>query len=562
MHVRILVLPVLLATPALAPAQYVESSVNRLLDVSMGTAGDLFAWTVVELGDVNADGVSDFAASAPFDDAGVFISSTGTIHAFSGASGAVLWRRSESLVSSILGYSLETMDWNGDGVLDVVAAAPFNSTGGRVFVYAGQNGSMLATLDVSAPNDGFGCSLATGGDFDGDGSEDLAVGALGVDTAAGSEVGRVYVFRRGTGAQITSIDGPGANAEFGLGLAFLGDISSPPDGRDELVVGNRLASSFFDGEARVISFAGGTASQLYSVSGVGMGFDIIGDRIDAGLDADGDGSPDFLVGDLSADEVDVFSGRTGAPLYTLDGDQDPSSGFGSAHFIHDADHDGRADIAVGAWPSDSGASDSGKVFVYSGASGTLLKTITPTGVDVGLGCDVRGMSDFDGDGRRDLLVGAYGNGGVGRPLGRVLVFSGHVPAPANRTFPSERAGDPVLADAGGDPFAGPLIASEFERFNLALDCAGFAAGGIWAIEGYAQRHPAALPSPFGSLWVTGPRLFHFLGRHAGGAVECIPGGRVLPSDMGLIGLEYTVQGLCGGGGRVRFSGAITQTIGN
>lgn len=557
---HLLPVAVLLVLPGITRAQYVETHVNRLLDVTMGAAGDLFAWTVVEIGDVNADGVSDFAASAPFDDRSFSVSSSGTIHAFSGAGGALLWRRSESLTSSILGFALETVDWNGDGIRDVVAAAPFNTTGGRVFVYAGQDGAILATLDVSAANDAFGCSLATGGDFDGDGSEDLAVGAFGVDTAAGNSVGRVRVFARGTGALLASFDGPEPGAEFGLGLAFLGDVSVPPDGRDELVVGNRLASSFFDGEARVIAFAGGVPTELYRVSGVGMGPNLIGDRIDAGLDVDGDAFPDFLVGDLNLGEVDVFSGRTGAPLYTLVGDADGST-FGTGHLIQDVDHDGRADLALGAWTSDSGNSDSGKVFVYSGASGRLLKTITPGGRDVGLGCEVRDMPDFDGDGRRDLLVGAYGNGGVGRPFGRTFVFSGHVPAPENRVHPAALPADPRLADSGGDPARGPLLGSPFERFNLSLDCTGFAPGGGYLIRGHLGRLPAPLPTLNGDLWLSGPRLFSFTGVHAGNVVECIPGGFVLPSNLGLVGLQYTAQGVCTGGS-VRLSNALTQTIGN
>ncbi len=41
----------------------------------------------------------------------------------------------------------------------------------------------------------------------------------------------------------------------------------------------------------------------------------------------------------------------------------------------------------------------------------------------------------------------------------------------------------------------------------------------------------------------------------------MPGGFVLPVDLGLVGLQYTAQAVCGSG-NARLSNALTQTIGN
>src|SRR5262249_46324232 len=150
----------------------------------------------------------------------------------------------------------------------------------------------------------------------------------------------------------------------------------------------------------------------------------------------------------------------GALLHTLDGNGEQGS-FGAARLIPDVDGDGRADVAVGAWENSSGASNGGKVFVYSGASGAVLKTITSTTTEQNLGIDVRGMADFNGDGKRDLAVGAYGDGFSGPQPGSALIFSGHLAAPANSSDPAERVTDPVLTDAGGDPATGPVIGSPF-----------------------------------------------------------------------------------------------------
>jgi hypothetical protein len=59
----------------------------------------------------------------------------------------------------------------------------------------------------------------------------------------------------------------------------------------------------------------------------------------------------------------------------------------------------------------------------------------------------------------------------------------------------------------------------------------------------------------------GTRLFLFAGTHSGGVVEAAPGGFVLPADLALVGLDFTVQGGCMGAG-LRLSNALTQTIGN
>lgn len=548
---------------ALAPlsvplAQHIEPNVHAFVDVTKGAAGDLFGWTAVALGDVDGDGVVDLAASAPFSDR-PGASSSGSVFAFSGASGATLWSHAETLQSAILGFALETLDWNDDGILDVVAAAPWNTNGGRVWILSGESGAVLDVLGPLAPQDSFGASLATGGDFDGDGRDDLAVGSPRADTAAGPNTGRVDVFAKGTGALVASIEGARIDGELGIGLAFLGDVSAPPDGRDELVVGSRLAT-FFDGEAHVYAFAGGAAALQYTVGGVGMGANLLGDRIDAGKDLDRDGAPDFLVGDLFLDEVDVFSGRTGTRLYTLVGDADLGN-FGTGHLIDDVNGDGHADLAIGAWGSDWGASDSGKVFVYSGRTGTVLKTITPTLTDRGLGCEVRGIGDFDGDGRGDLLVGAYGNGGAGLPLGRVLVYSGHLPGPTNLYGPGARSTDPHLTDTGGDPGAGPLPGSAYEPFNLSLDCTGFTAGHLYRIWGTRRHRVTPVLTQFGFTWTAGPTLFLFRGLHSGGPVELAPGGIVLPPDPLLSGLEFTAQGSCSGGG-TRLSTAILQVLGS
>ena len=165
-------------------AQYGEPSVAELSETTIGPSSELFGWAVASLDDVNLDGFVDHAVSAPFHSFGLS-SSIGRVYALSGADGSQLWSRRGAQTSEILGYSLETMDWNGDGVQDVVTGGPFAGNG-RVLVLSGATGLTLAELTGFTASDGFGASLAGNGDFDGDGQRDLLVAAPFVDTTAGA----------------------------------------------------------------------------------------------------------------------------------------------------------------------------------------------------------------------------------------------------------------------------------------------------------------------------------------------------------------------------------------
>ncbi len=141
-------------------------------------------------------------------------------------------------------------------------------------------------------------------------------------------------------------------------------------------------------------------------------------------DADGDGHGDLLVGtrETTAQEgrAYLYSGTTGALLIELQ----PPDPLGTGSFgwsvagVPDADGDGRGDLLVGAYEdgSDSSVAQPGRAYLFSGTTGALLFELRSPDEEEGgeFGLSVAGVPDTDGDGHGDLLVGAHREGDNGR----------------------------------------------------------------------------------------------------------------------------------------------------
>jgi hypothetical protein len=410
------------AQPALA--QWVEPDCRAILEVQGPQNGDLFGWLVAATGDVDGDGVGDFVTCSPFYDTGQ--SSVGRVAVYSGAGGAQRWARTTSLFSAILGFSLEVAgDLDGDGIRDVVAGAPWNTglPGGQAIVYSGATGATLHVFPGAAQFDAMGHSIAVNGDFDGDGTGDMVVSAPYVG-GGGVGSGRVFVHSAADHALLCEIVPPALpeGYQFGTGLAFIGDVDGRPGA--ELVIGQRLTEGGSEGRLLVMACDGAGAGIVYVIEPVYLGGAFDGDRIEAGRDIDGDGTGDIFAGNISdAAPARVFSGDDGGELYALDGEGE-GGGFGPGSFIDDVDGDGVADLIVCARLNDAGAVNGGKVFVYSGRDGSLIRTMTHTVADQRFGAHAAPIGDHDGDGIGDYLVGASGPSTGGLPRGRVFIMAG------------------------------------------------------------------------------------------------------------------------------------------
>jgi WD40 repeat protein len=398
--------PALLAGAALllaarpADGQCTEGC-TTILEFTGEASGDSHGWVSNSVGDLNSDGINDLILTAPFNDAAG--ANAGRCYVHSGADGSELFRMTGTVAGGWLGHDgNEAGDIDDDGVPDVIVGAPLAGAGMAV-VYSGASagvGAVIHTFNGEAGGDSFGFRVHGGGDFNGNGRPDVVIGAPGHDTA-GAGAGRAYVYEGSDFSLICSIDGPAAGASFGSGVTFIGDING--DGRDDIAVGAQNAGGG-GGLGFVYSWDGAACQHEYDLTPPGPSLNFGQWFMNGGFDVNRDGTPDIYVNDFGVNRAHIFSGVDGSTIYELTGDG--NGGFGIGRIVEDINGDGHADMILAAWNSSAGASGAGKAFVYSGKDGSVMETFTHDVVGANFGFDANGMGDMNGDGRYDYLITA------------------------------------------------------------------------------------------------------------------------------------------------------------
>ncbi len=493
-----------------------------ILGIGTGdVAGDATA-----AGDFNGDGVEDLLVGAPFADGpgtGPIVTcttsgdmgdrcATGEAYVVLGPLPPAIDLAVTSPALTVvgadpmdrLGFTLTAGDLDGDGKDDLVLSAssadgpgggtcPNNFSpgdgvgnrcnGGQVYVIRGVDippaggiidlktqAGMAVTIHGAEAGDRLGYSVAVG-DLDGDGKDDLILGAIGADAAGNAKAGagEVYVIR--------GVDLPPAGSTIDLATASLAVTIYGADAND--LMGSSVAAGDFDGDGKddlllsapwadAASEAKSRAGEAYVIRGADL--PPLGSTIDLattslavtiyGADANdrlGEPPPgrSLAVGDLDGDGRDdliLGADRANGPsnarslageAYVILGVNLPAAGtiidlettsltdltvwggaagdrLGLMLAAGDLNGDGFDDLVVGVRFADGPGSDSGEAYVILGPrSGTIdLATDSPdftilaaeTEDDLGISATV---GDFDGDGEQDLVLAAAGADGTG-----------------------------------------------------------------------------------------------------------------------------------------------------
>jgi hypothetical protein len=227
-------------------------------------------------------------------------------------------------------------------------------------------------LPGTVPNSMFGASAATG-DWNGDGRADLAIGAAG--DGSGGAVRIWFGGNPGTTPDLV-LTGEHPSDNFGSAVANAGDVNG--DGIADLIVSAKLSDIGAPDAGVAYLFLGGPR--------FGHGPDV------------------------------TFVGRR------------PAGAFGYAVAgIGDINHDGFADVAVGAPDDNAAGAITGRAFVYLGGphpSAAPALEVTSASAGSQFGFFVRGCGDLDGDGFDDFMVGANWEHTDARYAGRVYVYRG------------------------------------------------------------------------------------------------------------------------------------------
>ena len=317
------------------------------------------------------------------------------------------------------GFSISPIsDIDGDGVRDILVGAPNRKPGyslmGHAYVVSGATGAILRKHDGINPSDRFGHAAALLPDLNGDNVPEYAVGAIwAVDLDHGQQAdmpGMLTVYDGATGALLKHHAGFGKYECHGAAIAPLADMNG--DGIPDFAVSARFGGAIdgnpktAPGYVRILS--GADYSVLHEVHGKNPG-DFLGETMIAIPDIDGDGKPDLAVGAYSypalakRGQVLLISSATGAVLREIDGDK-IGDWFGWAiAVVPDVDGDGVRDLAIGAPKAHE---HTGLVAIVSSMTGARLATIVGKHPMAQSGHSLASVGDVDGDSLSDLVVGS------------------------------------------------------------------------------------------------------------------------------------------------------------
>lgn len=414
-----------------------------------------------------------------------------------------------------------TSDVNGDGIADLIVAAPSDDSvgadGGAVYVFFGSDvassfqNKTAAQADVKLvghhAGDAFGACVCSH-DVNGDHIDDIVVGAPQLDGVGAQDAGGVYVFYGPFANAAQPLSALGANVKLTGETSVAGDrfgsmievADVNGDGKADIMVAapqHDVANSVDAG--CVYAFKGGPSLVSKSASAADFHFDgtnandRLGARVTCG-DLNGDGIADYVVAAPLADPMLAQLQQNAGKVFVVFGTAVPTNvavtqadavfygtavedRFGSSAAVADVNGDGTADLIVGAPLTDAYDIDAGRVYVFLGGPNFAGRAADQADVILSglpthnsFGRTIR-TGDANGDGIVDMLIGAPDADYLNDRNGRAYLFLGsttlqdHVAVDAASIFNGEAAeGDALgsavsLLDMNGDGFADVCCAS-------------------------------------------------------------------------------------------------------
>jgi hypothetical protein len=359
---------------------------------------------------------------------------------------------------------------------------------------------LLLTPTGAAATDQLGFAVSTAGDVNGDGYDDVIVGALQND-AGGPDAGRAYVYYGGPGTDSVAdltLTGAVAGDLFGASVSTAGDMNR--DGYDDVIVGAILNDAGGIDAGRAYVYYGGPSADAVAdltLTGAAAG-DQFGNAVSTAGDVNADGYGDVIVtayfndaGGSNAGRAYVFLGGPAPDAvadWTLTGEVAGDSFGRSASTAGDVNGDGYSDMIVGAYFNDAAGSNAGRAYVfYGGSTPNAVPDMTFTGEAANdqFGISVSAAGDANGDGFSDVIVGAHQNDGGGPEAGRVYLYYGGpgLDSDADLVFTGAVAGDRFglsisgAGDVNGDAYADVIVGANQN------DAAGADAGRAYVYYG-------------------------------------------------------------------------------